>query len=171
MCTKTSPSFIEFEWKTKKFFNDTFNGRTVRLLRAGEFGLVCQIINGNLFYRQRNWLHEPSSPRWWCSFNSQTWHWNTGYKNKNWFSSFWWQWMAPHFGFTGILKGKFWIIFLLFFFFTKKKNFFHWNDFFPLFSCFYSMLNKHNENTILEKSWGGRPKIYIRSIKKRVGNL
>ena len=57
------------------------------------------------------------------------------------------------------------------FFFTKKKNFFHWNDFFPLFSCFYSMLNKHNENTILEKSWGGRPKIYIRSIKKRVGNL
>ena len=56
-------------------------------------------------------------------------------------------------------------------FFYKKKNFFHWNDFFPLFSCFYSMLNKHNENTILEKSWGGRPKIYIRSIKKRVGNL
>ena len=55
------------------------------------------------------------------------------------------------------------------FFFTKKKNFFHWNDFFPLFSCFYSMLNKHNENTILEKSWG--PKIYIRSIKKRVGKL
>ena len=26
MFTKTSPSFIEFEWKTKKFFNDTFNG-------------------------------------------------------------------------------------------------------------------------------------------------
>ena len=103
------------------------------------------LINLNLFFhRQRNWLHELSSPRWWCSFNSQTWHWNTGYKNKNWFSSFWWQWMAPHFGFTGILKGKFWIIFLLFFFFLKKKkNFFHWNDFFPLFSCFYSMLNKH----------------------------
>ena len=57
------------------------------------------------------------------------------------------------------------------FFYKKKKNFFYWNDFFPLFSCFYSMLNKHNENTILEKSWGGRPKIYIRSIKKRVGNL
>ena len=55
------------------------------------------------------------------------------------------------------------------FFLQKKKNLFHWNDFFPLFSCFYSMLNKHNENTILEKSWG--PKIYIRSIKKRVGKL
>ena len=41
-------------------------------------------------------------------------------------------------------KVNFWIIFLLFFFFLKKKkNFFHWNDFFPLFSCFYSMLNKH----------------------------
>ena len=24
MCTKTSPSFIEFKWKPKRFFNDTF---------------------------------------------------------------------------------------------------------------------------------------------------
>ena len=29
MCSKTSPSFIEFEWKTKKFFNDTFIGWSV----------------------------------------------------------------------------------------------------------------------------------------------
>ena len=39
-------------------------------------------------------------------------------------------------------------------FYFLLKNFFRWNDFFPLFSCFFSMLNKHN--TILEKR--GRPK-------------
>ena len=108
------------------------------------------LINLNLFFhRQRNWLYELSSSRRRCSFDSQTWHWNPGYTNKNWFSSFWWQRMAPHFGFTGVLKGKFgsFLFFLL-------KNFFRWNDFFPLFSCFFSMLNKHN--TILEKR--GRPK-------------
>ena len=37
MCTKISPSFIEFKWKTKKFFNDAFNGQ-VHPLRVGEFG-------------------------------------------------------------------------------------------------------------------------------------
>ena len=89
------------------------------------------------FYRQRNWLHELSSPRWWCSFNSQTWHWNTGYKNKNWFSSFWWQWMAPHFGFTGILKGKFLDhLFIVLFFFTKKRIFFIGTTFFLFFPAF-----------------------------------
>ena len=55
------------------------------------------------------------------------------------------------------------------FFYKKKRIFFIGTTFFLFFSCFYSMLNKHNENTILEKSWG--PKIYIRSIKKRVGKL
>ena len=29
MCAKTSPIFIQFKWKTKIFFNDTFNWRSV----------------------------------------------------------------------------------------------------------------------------------------------
>ena len=36
--TTTLPIFIEFKWKTKKFFNDTFN-ETVCPVRAGEFCL------------------------------------------------------------------------------------------------------------------------------------
>ena len=38
--TNTSPIFIEFNWKTKKFFNDT-----VRPLRTGEFGMKTGDLN------------------------------------------------------------------------------------------------------------------------------